>query len=328
MFYPIKFKEIYKKKIWGGNESWSKINKKAPPNTGECWEISDIDGHSSIVENGRFKGQKLSYLLKKYPKEIMGDEIWIKHQRFPLLVKFLWAKDKLSLQVHPGDEFAQKYELSQGKMEVWHILHSSDDARIIRGVLPGTTEQELRESLNSGNLDSHILNIMKVKENDTIFIPPGTVHSAYGGTLILEFQQASDITYRLSDWQRVDFNKRQRKLDVEKGIKVIDFQSMGVSKVKPQRISGYSYKRKLLIKCEKFTVESMELKYGAKATEKHDHTRFKIFSIINGKGTFHYGAKKENTQQFKMGQTYLIPAALGSFDVKSKGNTIALIAFI
>lgn len=326
--YPLRFKEIYKNKIWGGPELKRVLGKKgATGRTGESWELSHRDRDLSVVANGALKGWTLEKLLNIHRREVMGDEHAMRFKRYPLLVKFLGAHDKLSLQVHPSDDYAQRYESEGvGKMEAWYVLSAPKEARIIRGVLPGTTVAEFKQHLANGSIEQ-CLNVMDVKERDVIFIPPGTIHSAYGGVVVLEVQQNSNVTYRLTDWNRVDFNRRPRPLDREKAMNVTDFYSMGVSKYKPARIPGYAYRRKLLIKCEKFTMEAIELG-RQRIVEKAHPQRSVVHTIVEGKGRYLYGEKKKTAQPFRKGETYLIPAKLGEYDIQAHGATEIVISYV
>lgn len=325
VLYPLRFKEIFVDKVWGGDGLKRVLGKKCGPRTGESWEVAHVNNRVSVIANGAYKGKTLAWLLDKYPREILGDDVYIRHKRFPLLVKFLFAKDRMSLQVHPSDEFVRSYEPEGvGKMEAWYVLSAPPEARVIRGILPGTTESEFRQALDSGNVEE-CLNKLKVKEGDVIFIPPGTVHSAYGGLMVLELQQASDLTYRFTDWGR---NDGARPVDVEKAMRAMDLQSIGVSKLKPSRIPGYPYRRKLLIKCEKFTMELMQLQGGRKVKEKEDKLRCKVFTVIKGGGKLLFGKDRKQVEKFERGQTFVIPAYLGEFDIAAQGATEIVVSYI
>lgn len=315
--YPLRFKEIFKEKPWGGEGLKKILNKPCSPTTGESWEVADIGKESSIIANGAYEGKPLSWLIQQAPKEILGEDVYIRHQRLPLAVKFLWAQDRLSLQVHPTDEFARTYEADGhcGKMEAWYVVSATPDARVIRGVLPGTTESEFRDFLATNKIEECV-NKLRVKEGDVVFIPPGTVHSAYGGVLLFELQQASDLTYRFCDWGR-QADPAKRKVDVERAIKAMDLQSIGVSKLKPTRLAGYAYRRKLLIKCEKFTMEMIELQGARKVKEKSDPSRFRVFTILDGSGKFLYGDERKGSVPFERGESFLFPAFLGEFDIQA-----------
>jgi len=327
--YPLRFREIYRKKPWGGRGLARLLKKKGcPPSTGESWEIACRDGTVSVVANGPLRGWKLQKLLDRLPREILGDEHSMRFSsRFPLLIKFLYADEKLSLQVHPSDDFAARYDdEGVGKMEAWYILHVEETGRVIRGVLPGTTVGEFKQHLQQGTVEQ-CLNTMVVDPGDVIFIPPGTLHTMFGGVLLLEVQQNSDVTYRLSDWGRKDRNGEARPVQIERALQVVDFYSMGVSKYKPARIPGFPYRRKLLIKCEKFTMESLEFS-SQRVTEKADVARFRMYSIVRGRGAFRYGLKKNRTEPFKAGQTFLMPAHLGEFDFAARGACEVVCTFV
>jgi mannose-6-phosphate isomerase len=325
--YPLRFREIYKEKIWGGPELGKVMGKKgAGRRTGESWEIAHRDKAVSVVANGPFRGWGLDRLLESYRREVLGDEASMRFKRYPLLVKFMVAHERLSLQVHPSDDYAQRYEAEGvGKMEAWYVLSAPKTSRVIRGVLPGTTIAEFKQHLQTGTIEQ-CLNVMDIKEKDVIFIPPGTIHSAYGGAVFLEVQQNSDTTYRLTDWGRLDFNKKPRPLDVEKAMNVTDFYSMGVSKYKAARITGYPYRRKLLIKCEKFTMETIEL--GRQRISERPVPRSVIHTVTSGKGKYCFGEKKRESQPFKKGESYLIPAKIGEYDIASLGSTEIVVSYV
>jgi mannose-6-phosphate isomerase len=324
--YPLRFKELFKEKPWGGDGLKKLLQKPCNGTVGESWEIADLAKESSVIVNGPYQGKPLSWLVQQSPREILGEDVYIRHQRLPLMIKFLWAQDRLSLQVHPTDDFARAYEKdgSNGKMEAWYVVSASPEARVIRGVLPGTTEGEFREYLASGKVEECV-NRLRVKEGDVIFIPPGTVHSAYGGVLLYELQQSSDLTYRFCDWGRAP-DHQGRKVDVERAIRAMDLQSIGVSKLKPTRLSGYAYRRKLMIKCEKFTMEMIELQGARKVKERSDPQRFRVFTVLDGSGKFLYGEKRKSSVTFERGQTFLFPAALGEFEIQARKACQILVA--
>lgn len=328
--YPLRFKEIFKEKVWGGPELKKVLRKKgATSRTGECWEIAHRGGRdTSVVMNGPLKGWSLEKLMQTWPKQILGDEHAMRFsQRFPLLIKFLAAHDRLSLQVHPSDDFAQRYEPEPvGKMEAWYVLHAPKGARVVRGVLPGTTIAEFKEHLEKGTVEQ-CLNAMEVQAGDVIFIPPGTLHTAYGGVVVLEVQQNSDLTYRLTDWGRSAKNGKHRPINVERAMTVTDFYSMGVSKYKPSRIPGFPYRRNLLIKCEKFTMEALLLD-RKRVKDATPPTRFQVLTCTRGRGKFYFGPKKRESVPFAVGDTFLIPAHLGEYDIASAGSSELVCTYV
>lgn len=326
--YPLRFQEIFKKKIWGGDGLRKVLKKKCAGKIGESLELSYLGRDVSVIANGKLKGKSLAELYPAYRRQIAGEDVGVRFpDAFPLLVKFLCCEERLSLQVHPSDDFASRYEAAEsGKMEAWYIMHAPPGARVIRGVLPGITIAEFRLSLERGKIEECV-NVMEVAAGDVIFIPPGTVHSAFGGVVALEIQQNSDVTYRLTDWGRTDFNGKPRELAVSKAITVMDFYTMGVTKFRPQRLKGYNYKRKLLLKCEKFTMEMIELE-GRRMRETLDGSRALVMTIVAGSGDFRYGPKFKAREPFAMGQTFLMPAAIGAYEIAARGKTEIVVAYV
>lgn len=326
--YPMRFEEIYKKKIWGGDGFKKVYKKQCGAMTGESLELAHLGRDVSVVANGKLRGKSLAQLYPNYRKQLAGEEIGIRFPNsFPLIIKFLFCRERLSLQVHPTDEFASRYEaVGHGKMEAWYVVHTTKDSRVIRGVLPGITIAEFQQALAEKRIEECV-NVMEVEPGDVIFIPPGTVHSAFGDVLLLEVQQNSDVTYRLTDWERADFNGRPRSLAVQKAIAVMDFYTMGVTKFRPQRIKGYAYKRKLLLKCEKFTMELFELK-GRKVRETLDGSRCQILTILSGRGMFRFGKKFKQKEPYAAGQTFLMPAAIGTYEIGALSATEIVVTYI
>ena len=326
--YPYRLKEIFKDKVWGGPELKRVMGKKgAGARTGESWEAAQRGKDTSVVADGPHKGMTLEALTRAWPKPVLGDEHAMRFsQRFPLLVKFICAHDRLSLQVHPSDDFAQRYEPEGvGKMEAWYVVYAPKEARVIRGVLPGTTVAEFKQHLAKGTVQQ-CLNQMEVRPGDVIFIPPGTIHTAFGGVIMLEVQQNSDITYRLYDWGRPDRNGA-RPLNVERAMTVTDFYSMGVSKYKPARIPGFPYRRNLLIKCEKFTMEALVLD-RKRIKDTVPKTRFQLMTVVQGKGKFFFGEKKKQSVPWRKGDTFLVPAHLGEYDIAAAGASEIVCTYV
>lgn len=328
--YPYRFKPILKEKIWGGGRLRSLLGKRARAGQriGESWELADRGRDMSVVDNGDLRGTSLRTLLAAWPREVLGDEHGLRYAaRFPLLVKFLDCDRMLSVQVHPSDEFAARHESGDtGKMEAWVVVRAEEDAVVIRGVLPGTTAAEFHAAAARGTVEP-ALNRIEVKEGDVIFLPPGTVHAAGGGLVLAEVTQNSDLTYRIYDWKQVDARGRPRPLHIDKAVANIDFRSLGVAKMKPVPIPGQGCRRRLLVKCEKFTLETIEVD-GRRARIKHPPDRFRIAVVLHGRGTFAYGEGGRRREPFRAGETFLLPAHLGDFAIAAPGRTKILYAYI
>jgi mannose-6-phosphate isomerase len=224
--YPLKFKTIFKDKIWGGRKIRDILNKdfEPLPNCGETWELSGVEGNISIVSEGALKGENLAALLEKYKEELVGKRVYETYgATFPLLVKFIDANDDLSIQVHPNDEQAKKYN-SFGKTEMWYIIQAEEDATLITGFNQDVTKEEFRKYMAGGTLEQ-VLNKEEVNPDDVFFIPAGRIHTIGKGILLAEIQQSSDITFRVYDFNRKDARGNLRELHVEEAIEVIDYNT-------------------------------------------------------------------------------------------------------
>src|ERR1700739_2128238 len=255
--YPLKFKTIFKDKIWGGQKIRTYLHKDfgSLPNCGETWEISGVKSDVSIVANGELEGKSLADLLEKYQGELVGNEVY-KHfgNTFPLLVKFIDANDDLSIQVHPNDELAKKRHNSFGKTEMWYVIEADPGSTLISGFNQPMDEQKYLEKFNSGHL-MDILNREDVKAGDVYFLPAGRVHTIGKGLLIAEIQQTSDITYSIYDFDRVDDKGTKLELHTQEAIDAIDYNFYPDYKTKYQPKKNETVK---LVKCPYFTTNLLD----------------------------------------------------------------------
>ncbi len=313
MLYPLVFESIYKEKIWGGKNLKKYLNKNIEDSkkTGEVWEVADHFEDTSVILNGELKGKTLNEVLTEYGRDLLGlkpDKKYLK--KFPLLIKFIDANDKLSVQVHPNDEYANKNENGEfGKTEMWYIVHAKSGAKLISGLRAGITKKEFKKELENNQLED-TFNYIDVKTGDVVFIPSGRVHAIMPGLVINEIQQNSDITYRVFDWGRVGFDGKPRDLHIKKSLDVINFNdfSPGVSKI------HYSYFgtniMSILVKCLYFQVEKYIL--NEKFALQSDKSSFNIISIIDGYGMLNWEKKEIKLNK---GDTVLIPACVTSFTI-------------
>lgn len=325
--YPIKFVPHFVRKLWGGDGINRHFKKGAPKETGESWELYDLPSGSSIIANGRFKRRTLNEVLAHHHGKLLGENLPV-CRNFPLMIKFLDINTKLSLQVHPTDEYARRTQTgSSGKTECWYVIDCNNQSRVVRGTLPGTKKADFLRLLKEGSesLLEH-LNVIKTQAKDLIYLPAGTVHSAWGGLIVLEIQNSCDITYRLSDWNRKDSRGKERRLDIETGVECMDFDSLGVVRVKPTKLVTSPFVHKLLLKTEKFTVESVDVKTPKKAL-LNTHGTFKIITVITGSGHVQYGRKLGEAESYKPGDTLLIPAALKEYRIAPRSETSAIISY-
>lgn len=225
MLYPLKFKPLYKERIWGGTELARAMGRKLPEGKkiGESWELSGVAGDISVVGEGALEGNDLQELTEIYMGDLVGDKIFEKYgEEFPLLIKLIDAQDVLSIQVHPDDELAAERHDSYGKTEMWYVVDCQPGAFLYVGFKQKTTREQYLEAVSNGTLPE-LLNKIEVKPGDAYFIPAGTIHAIGKGLLIAEIQQTSDVTYRVDDWGRVDDNGNPRELHTELAKDAIDF---------------------------------------------------------------------------------------------------------
>ncbi|WP_027307660.1 mannose-6-phosphate isomerase, class I [Caloramator sp. ALD01] len=311
MLYPLFFQPVYKEIIWGG-QNLNKIFGRSLPyeKTAESWEVCCHKNGMSIIENGIYKEKTLQEIIDIYKEELLGTKA-LKYDRFPLLIKYIDANDKLSVQVHPNDEYALKFEGDFGKTEMWYVVDAKDDAKLIYGVKEGTTKEEFKEALFNKQLED-CLNYVSVKKGDVIFIPSGTVHAILDGIVIAEIQQNSDTTYRVYDWNRVDKNGKPRELHIEKALDVIDFNISGkvVSPVS-QKFNGYSLSN--IAKCNYFSVD--EINVENKYFDKTNGESFHIYMCIEGNGRLNYNGE---IYDISAGKTFMIPAKKEEFTIEGQ----------
>jgi mannose-6-phosphate isomerase len=324
MFYPLKFKPVYKDYIWGGR-NLQKLGKELPEGiTAESWEVSCHPDGVSVVANGVFEGIALPALIKKYRRRLLGNSLPEKDiTKFPLLVKFIDANDNLSVQVHPDDEYARVHENGEyGKNEMWYILYADPGAKLIYDVIPGTTKDIFARTVKSNNIQN-CLNSIHVFPGDVINIPAGLVHAIGRGIVLAEIQQNSNTTYRVYDYDRVDKNGNKRPLHIEKALEAIDFNtSERKEKYKGLEIRANEYATLRYLAANRyFSVELLDV--DGMMEENSNGSKFYIYTFIEGSGEINYGT---GSIDIKYGESVLIPASLGNYTLN--GNLKALKAYV
>ena len=255
--YPLKFEPNYKEKIWGGNKLQEVLNKDIGKlkNVGESWEISAVQDEVSIVSNGLLEGNSLQELIEVYMGDLVGEVVYEKFgMEFPLLIKFIDAKQKLSIQVHPDDELAKKRHKAFGKNEMWYIMDADKDADIITGFSHKMDKQLYSNHFEKGELPE-IVNYEKAKPGDAFHISAGRIHAIGANVLLAEIQQTSDITYRVYDWERVDDKGNPRELHTDLALDAFDFEDTSSARLEYQKEINRSVNIK---KCEYFTTNILE----------------------------------------------------------------------
>lgn len=299
--YPIKFSPILKEKIWGGNKLNKVLGKPSiGDNVGESWEISDVNGNVSVVNNGFYKGQNLKELLTEHKHNFVGKNNFENFgTNFPLLIKFLDAKTDLSVQVHPDDKMAKKYHDSFGKTEMWYIMDSDADANIVLGLKDKNTNPKMLNHITAENVES-IFNREQVKKGDSYFIPAGKIHAIGAGVLAAEIQQTSDITYRVYDWDREDTHGKKRELHTKLAEKATkQFDSNGKSNYTINQDNTAN-----LASCEYFTTNILDFNSVQEKCYSHLDS-FIIFMCVEGSASISVDG---HTEIVNTGETILLPA--------------------
>ena len=315
MLYPLKFNPILKDKIWGGQKLKDILNKESDlPNIGESWEICDVEGDTSVVSNGPLKGQSLKDLLETYKGDLIGEKNYRTFgNKFPLLIKFIDAKEDLSIQLHPNDELAAKRHKSFGKTEMWYVFQADEDSNLIVGFNQKMTPDKYLEHLKNKTL-TKILNFDKVKTGDTYFIEVGRVHAIGAGVMVAEIQQTSDITYRVYDWDRVDDNGMERELHNDLALDAIDFNLPDNFRVVYDKDENTSNQ---MVSCPYFTTNYLKVNKVLKKENHHDS--FIIYMCVDGDAKITVNGHSET---IKKGETLLLPASIKDYQITSKKATL------
>lgn len=313
-FYPLQFQPILKDRIWGGTKLESVLNKEiTSETTGESWELSTVPGDVSVVVNGQLRDRNLNQLIELFPEEILGKTVVERFgNQFPLLFKFIDAKEDLSIQLHPNDELAKERHNSFGKTEMWYVMQADKGARLVVGFKKDSNKEEYLQKLADKDLLS-LLDEIEVKEGDVFFLETGTIHAIGGGVLIAEIQQTSDVTYRLYDWDRVDANGNGRELHTDLALDAINFNT---TQAKIEYTQEHNHSNKA-VHCDYFKTNVIPLE--GKMSWKAHKGSFTV--LMCTKGDFSVGF--ENTMySFKMGDTILLPAAIDKAIITGNANLL------
>jgi len=313
--YPIKFIPILKEKVWGGAQLKQLFNKDTnSKNVGESWEISGVENNVSLVENGTLQGKSLTQLIQEFKSDLLGTKVYQEFgDTFPLLFKFIDAKEDLSVQLHPNDALAIKRHNSFGKNEMWYILNSEENGKLVLGFNQKMNKTLYKKHLSENTL-SQILHSEKVKKGDAYFIETGTVHAIGAGVVLVEIQQTSDITYRIYDYNRPGINGKLRELHADLALEAINF--------KPSN-PKLSFENKVnipiqLYKCSYFQTNKIEITKSIHRDLKYIDS-FVVYMCVEGNGTLMIN---NNSEEFKKGDTLLIPAQNNSVELISNNTTI------
>ena len=301
---PFRFTPLFKSLIWGGEKiAGYKGVATDQHQIGESWELSGVAQNESVVCEGEYAGQTLPELIARFRGELVGQKVYAQHgTEFPLLIKFIDARQDLSIQVHPNDELARARCGKKGKTEMWYVVDADADAHLKCGFSKQVTPDEYERCVNEDRI-TDVLADYVIRPGDVFFLPAGRVHAIGAGAFIAEIQQTSDITYRIYDYNRPGVDGKPRELHTEEAKAAIDYT------VLPDYRTRYDFRRNAeveLVSCPYFVTSLYDLDAPC-AKEVAAHDSFLIAICIGGSGTVE--DSEGNTTPLQQGQTLLIPAS-------------------
>ena len=310
---PIKFNPLLVQTLWGGEKiiPFKHLNSDLTQ-VGESWEISGVKGNETVVSEGEFKGKRLNELVDELKGKLVGEANYKRFGNdFPLLIKFIDARQELSIQVHPTDELAQKRGKLRGKTEMWYIMDSDENAKLRAGMKEKITPEQYKQMVEDDTITEAIAEY-KVKEGDCFFLPAGRIHSIGTGCFLAEIQQTSDVTYRIYDFKRKDKDGNYRELHTEEAAECIDYN------VEPNYRTEYTPVKNegvALVECPYFTTAVYDLNEPMTL----DYSELDSFVIFIGlKGSGEITDNEGNTTTLCEGETILFPATTN--EIKVTGN--------
>jgi mannose-6-phosphate isomerase len=326
--HPIRLEASLHETIWGGqrlkSDGWKTL---ASPHVaiGEAWE-TEIN---TVAQNEPYRGKTLGVLVEELGGALLGEQaIAIYGMRFPLLAKFIDAKARLSVQVHPCDDYAARYENEKsGKTEFWYILAAEPGATIIHGFKAPTSSAQVRHAIEQASLEG-LLHEETVHAGDVIFVPAGTVHAIGSGVMLYELQQYSDITYRMYDYGRLNANGTLRELHIERSLDVAHYAVSPTVKVQPVSLASKdSYEECCLVACQYFVAREITLKHDI-TTSISGYMKGRtagsciILSSLSAEVQVRYGDALTSSEPLSRGQTMVLPAELGDYCLEGTGTLV------
>lgn len=314
--YPLQFQPILKERIWGGTKLKDYLNKPISSEiTGESWEISTVENDVSVVSNGSLKGKSLNELVSEFPEALLGKKVYQQFgKQFPLLFKYLDAREDLSIQVHPNDKLAKVRHNSFGKTEMWYVMQADENTKLILGFKEPSSPKQYLESLKNKTLLS-ILESKKVKKGDVFFLETGTVHAIGAGIVIAEIQQTSDITYRIYDFDRIDANGNKRELHVDLALDAINYNVVEAEKHYQKEANSSNE----MVNCQYFTTSFIPLDGNTTITKNGQS--FTVYMCVEGSFELEYN---NESYAYVIGDTVLIPAEMTAFKLSGKASVLEI----
>lgn len=301
--YPFKFEPLLKQTLWGGDKiiPFKHLSEQLE-RVGESWEISGVKNSESVVAEGPDRGLTLTQLVRRHRQELVGEDNYeVFGEKFPLLIKFIDAKQDLSIQVHPDDELAKKRHDSFGKTEMWYVVDADSNAKLRSGFSKEITPQEYKDRVYNSTI-TDVLQEYSIKAGDVFFLPAGRVHSIGAGSFIAEIQQTSDITYRIYDFNRKDADGKTRELHTDLAKDVIDYEVLSDYRTAYEKLKDEPVE---LVACPYFTTSVYDLTEEV-TCDYADLDSFVIFICVEG------GCQLVDNEghelSFEAGETILYPA--------------------
>ena len=312
-----RFKSILKQTLWGGEKiKQLKHIPDAPSQIGESWELSAVEGNVSTIDGGSEDGVLLTDVIDRDKERLMGRRNYERFgHRFPLLIKFIDAKQDLSIQVHPNDEIAHRQGLPCGKTEMWYLMPSEDDAVIRVGLKKKITPEEYKQMVANNTITDAIAHY-NVKAGDCFFLPGGRIHSIGAGCMLVEIQQTSDCTYRIYDFNRRDKNGNLRELHTEKAAECINYEVLPDYRTKYE---PHKNQPVLLVDSPVFTTSVLDMDSPV-TLDWSAIDSFQILICLSGEGEV--AEDDGEWQPMRAGQTYLFPATTAKVRLKGKMQLI------
>jgi mannose-6-phosphate isomerase len=319
---PTRIEPIFSPRLWGARSLAPLFPEKTNLQEllGEAW-LTGVDCH---IASGPFTGKTLGGAWAEMPAEWRGKGL-AAEPSFPLLVKFIFPTEKLSLQVHPDDAYASRHEQAaggRGKTEMWHAVSASAGAKLQLGLKPGVKKEQFREGLALGTVED-LFETQTVQAGDTFFVPAGMPHSIGPHMVICEVQEYSDLTYRVYDFGRLDAHGNPRELHVEKALEVTSFGKLLGGKVTPLLLPAEGASRALLAACRYFAAERWE--FSAECAIPVEPERFELIVILEGAGSL---AWPESAARYHRGQCWLLPASLTRLEVLPEAPTSLIRSYV
>lgn len=315
--YPLKLSYVTKSPLWGGRrliDEWGM--SPASVSIGEAWMLAVRDKEMSVIENGPEAGKTMRQYFADRGSAVIG--LSYDGGDFPLLVKLIDARDKLSVQVHPDDAYAKRVENDRGKTEMWYIVEADEGAEIIYGLKDGTSAEEFRTAVREGRL-ADTMRHCPVHAGETYFIPSGMLHAIGAGILIAEIQQNCDLTYRVYDYERRGADGSLRELHVDKALDVT--APFTEDEVNAIRYECGAASEQTLAHCRYFKTDKLDIRGSRTLTV--DATSFVFVLCLEGEGSIFYNGEMHSVRR---GDGYYLPAGMG--DLRLEGNMVLLAAQI